>query len=633
MNKSMLAIVIAALVIVAVAVSAFVLLGGADKTVNHLEDSSTGITIDGEFPSGTSASVSTITGQERSDILSKVAVDPETALVYDIGAVKDGKPVQPNGGAKMTVPVKFTEDVSVYSVKNGAPTKVDSTLSNGKVSFKSSSLATFVIGTKPVSQYTVTVSTENMKVSVNGGAAVESYSGTVKEGTKILLTASPDDGFMFTGYYIGGNLFSSDPRIEYTVASDVAIKAVSETAKYDVKLSGENCVIYVNGKAVGGSFSDKVEAGTHIQAYAVAAKGYVVTGWNGTVPSNDAVCDFYVNGNTDVRVVAPAASKETHVVTVRLVLSGETADDYGSIVVGGKQVGTEYRINLESEGDPVTLSATTAAGYVFDNWTVEGQKYQTRNLSIRAGSDDLDVIGTVVPAPSHRMYVIANGGTAFIDGEQVTSKSIKEGVSALLSQTPSDGYRFIGWYQGDDCVSTSDYYNAIMGTSDAVYEARYSQTTHNVTLTAMNANIIVDGVDRGSSYQGTVYDGSQFTFQAVPAVGYMFDSWTMNGQRYAGAQITVSGVSSDVTAVASIVPAPLRNILLSINEGTVEFDGKSIGSSGSVQAQEGQTVTVKAVPGYGYMFRGWMSGDRIVSTSQEYEFVVQGDTALTARTE
>ncbi|MBR7006202.1 MAG: InlB B-repeat-containing protein [Candidatus Methanomethylophilaceae archaeon] len=637
MNKSTLTIVIAALVIVAVAVSAFVLLGGADKTVNHLEDSSTHITIDGEFPSGTSASVSTVSDQARSDILSKVSVDPATAIIYNIDAVKDGKLVQPNGGAKITVPVDFTENVSVYSVIGGAPTKIDSTLSNGKAVFKTGSLATFVIGTKPLPQYTVSVSTENMKVSVDGGAAVDSYSGTVKEGTKIILNASPNEGYMFTGYYVGGTLLSSDSRLEYTVKSDVAIKAVSETAKYDVKLSGENCVIYVNGKAVGGSFSDRVEVGTHIQAYAVAAKGYVITGWNGTIPSNDAICDFYVNGNTDVKVVASNTPKETHVITVKLVLSGEIADDYGSIVVISKQesknVGTEYMINLESEGDPVSLSATTSTGYVFDSWTVEGQKYQTRNLSIRAGSDDLEVVGTVVPAPSHRMYVIANGGTAFIDGEQVTSKNIKEGVSALLSQTPSDGYRFIGWFQGDDCVSTSDYYNAIMGKSDAVYEARYSQTTHNVTLTAMNARIIVDGVEYGSSYQGTVYDGSELTFQAVPAEGFVFDSWTMNGVRYTGAKITVGGVSDDVAAVASVVPAPARSLLLSIDKGTVELDGKSLGASGSAEVREGQRVVVKAVPAYGYAFRGWTSGGMVVSTSAEYEFAVHGDTVLTAKTE
>ena len=161
MSKTTLAIVIAVLLVVAAAICAFVVLGGTDKAVNHLEDGATSITIDGgEFPSGTVASVSVLTGQERADALSKVAVNPEDALVYDIGAKNGGKPVQPNSRVEVKVPVSFSEDVQVYSIKNGAVTKLDSSVSGGKVVFRTNSLSTFVIGTKPTLRARGSPSTE-----------------------------------------------------------------------------------------------------------------------------------------------------------------------------------------------------------------------------------------------------------------------------------------------------------------------------------------------------------------------------------------------------------------------------------------------------------------------------------------
>ncbi|MBO4569129.1 MAG: InlB B-repeat-containing protein, partial [Candidatus Methanomethylophilaceae archaeon] len=557
-------------------------------------------------------------------------VNPEDALVYDIGAKNGGKPVQPNSRVEVKVPVSFSEDVQVYSIKNGAVTKLDSSVSGGKVVFRTNSLSTFVIGTKPTPQHSLSVNTESTRVSVDGGASVVSYSGSFAEGTKVVLVAQPDDGYTFTGYYIGGSLLSSEPRLEYSVTSDASIRAVSEPAKYQVRLSGDDCAIYVNGRNVGGSFDERLEIGTHVQANAVALEGYTVSGWSGTFQSKDSVCDFFVNGDVDVKAVTEAAVNGTVKVTVKLVLSGPAADDYGSIFVGSKEVGTTYIVTLETEGAPATVSVLIPSGYLFDGWMYEGMTYQSKSLAIKAGSDDMEVVGMVVSAPSHMMRVVAEGGTVYMDGEATDRMEVKEGVSVILSQVPEDGYRFVGWFVGDGCVSTSEHYNAIMGTSDVTYEARYSKTVYDVDLTAINATLVVDGVSCGGSYQGTVPEGGEMVFEAVPAEGFVFDSWILNGELYSKSKITVKGVSSDIVATAKAVPAPMCSIAVSINDGTIEYGGEDVGAHAVIEVREGQSVTLKAKPDYGYAFRYWVSGDRVLSSKAEYTFSAPGDMSVSA---
>ncbi len=534
---------------------------------------------------------------------------------------------------EVSVPASFSEEPSVYSIRNGAVTKLDSSFSDGKVVFRTGPLSTYVIGTKPVPQHSFAIVTEGTKVSVGGGAYAASYSGTFAEGTKVSLSAQPDVGRAFVGYYVDGSLVSSDPMTEYTVSSDVVIRAVSEVARHEVKLSGDDCVLIVNGRNVGVLFDERLEAGTHVQAYAVATDGHVVSGWSGTVRSDGPVCDFIVEGPVEAKAVTEAAPNGTVEATVRLVLSGAVAEDYGSIVVDSKEVGTEYRVTLETGGEPAEISVVTAEGYLFDGWNVEGKRYPSRTLALHAGSVDIEAVGVVVPAPTHTIRVVADGGTVYMDGEAADSKEVREGMSVVLSQVPDEGCRFVGWFFEGGFVSASEHYNVIMGASDVVYEARYSRTIHDVVLTAVNATLVVDGVGYGDSYRGTVAEGGETTFEAVPADGFMFDGWIMNGEPYSSRSLTVKGVSADIVATAKAVPLPICTVSVSISNGTVQVDGEDVGSSAAVEVRQGQNVTVKANPADGYAFRYWMSDGRILSSKAEYSFSAPGDISLVAMVE
>ena len=90
--------------------------------------------------------------------------------------------------------------------------------------------------------------------------------------------------------------------------------------------------------------------------------------------------------------------------------------------------------------------------------------------------------------------------------------------------TPNQGYTFVGWYDGENEISTESKYYYEIESSNATLEARFSVNKYTITINNQVSNATISGITSGNQYE---YD-SQITLTAVNNSGLPL-VWTVNG--------------------------------------------------------------------------------------------------------
>jgi hypothetical protein len=84
---------------------------------------------------------------------------------------------------------------------------------------------------------------------------------------------------------------------------------------------------------------------------------------------------------------------------------------------------------------------------------------------------------------------------------------------------------------------------------------------------------------------------------------------------------SLNGIDYGDAASCSISLARVEVVSSDAETGTVQGGGL---------VEVGSQMTVKAIPQSGCVFRAWMNNDTLVSTDEEYSFIVTEDISLTA---
>jgi uncharacterized repeat protein (TIGR02543 family) len=81
--------------------------------------------------------------------------------------------------------------------------------------------------------YTISTNVDNniYSLSISGENGTYSGAGEYMAGTAVQLTAVPDTGYVFSGWYEGGNLLSIEPEFTYTITGNVSLVAKFEQMK------------------------------------------------------------------------------------------------------------------------------------------------------------------------------------------------------------------------------------------------------------------------------------------------------------------------------------------------------------------------------------------------------------------
>ena len=477
---------------------------------------------------------------------------------------------------------------------------------------------------------TVTVSYNNALTEDNTSATLSSTSGSYKAliNSTVALTATPESGYVFIGWYKGNELWKTTNECSFK-----ADNAYNITARFT--------------KLVTQTFKVQTYEST---AYADGGNGGTVgisynNGLSKTVNNSTTITDLY----------------QGHTVT----LTANAAAGYKFIGWFNNDFTTEY-----ANGS--------------NTYTYRGEGGRTVYARFRKTYNQAINIATYSHL-SHQYEQGGNGGSVSIsynDGSDKTATATNSSTVTPLVDTditltaiPADGFEFAGWFDGANPVHGEMEHSYHISNSDKVITARFQPTE------ALDADEYVskefriqtynDGSDGnlenngGSDWQydggGTIkvtynYDqtfdwsssrftvmykiqeGSTVYLQATPNSGYTFIGWWNQGCKTTDinyAHPATMGSDPSITArFAHVHTQTIQSegngpVYITYDSGTSK--DKRTGA-GSYKALKNTPVTVEATSTEDYTFLGWFDkGGTLKSADPSYTYQADNDYTLVAR--
>ena len=267
----------------------------------------------------------------------------------------------------------------------------------------------------------------------------------------------------------------------------------------------------------------------------------------------------------------------------------------------------------------VTLTATEATGYTFQNWTEGGNVVSSNATYIIT---NLAAAHTLVANFTANTYNVTytNGGNGSCAGVATASY----GSTVTVTATADTGYE----------LSTLTYTpaggTAVDITSSMQFTMPAGDVTVNATFTAINYTITYTNDGNGScSGIATANMGDVVTVTVTPASGYGISTLTYTPAGGTAVDIT-SSQQFTMPASAVTVHATFTQAVRII---TVSVDPAGTGTvSGGGNYLQGASCTVTAQASAGYSFQYWheYGNPTAVSTDANYTFTVTGDRSLVA---
>ena len=193
------------------------------------------------------------------------------------------------------------------------------------------------------------------------------------------------------------------------------------------------------------------------------------------------------------------------------------------------------------------------------------------------------------------------------------------GDVVTLKATAMEGYRFFGWMENGNMVSTDAQYTfTVTDKRDLV-----------ATFVSENACLITASVNPEEA--GTItgcgaYDASEtVALTATANEGYEFVNWTEDGNVVSEDAEYSFTVTKDRSLVANF-----EKIIVNYNV-TVTINPEEAGTiTGAGTYAENEEVTLTATANENYKFVNWTEDGEVVSENAEYSFTITGDRNLVA---
>ena len=348
---------------------------------------------------------------------------------------------------------------------------------------------------------------------------------------------------------------------------------------------------FVNG---GGSYN----SGASCTVTASANSGYTFSNWteNGNVVSTQANYTFTVTSNRNL-VANFQALPQNYTITV-----SANPTQGGSVTGGGTY----------QEGQSCTVSATANNGYVFTNWTENG------NVVSTSARYTFTVNGnrTLVANFTQQNYTISvsanpnNGGTVTGGG------AFHYGDNCTVSATPATGYTFLRWTENGNQVSTNATYSfSVTGNRTLVAQFQVQSFTIGVSSNPNNGGTVSGG--------GTYNYGASCTVTATPNQRFVFVNWTENGTPVSTSESYTFTVTGN------------RNLIANFEGETIEIkvnidpaDAAEVTGEGTYHY--GEQVILTVTPFDHFVFQNWTENGVVVCETSTYTFTATDSRTLTA---
>ena len=177
------------------------------------------------------------------------------------------------------------------------------------------------------------------------------------------------------------------------------------------------------------------------------------------------------------------------------------------------------------------ISTSANQGFKFKYWTLNGVQHTTsQSFYYTVGTEDAQFVAVYeydpqdpddpTSNPTYRLYLGCQpaGACSF---NRTSGEKVETGTSVTVSATPSQGFDFLGWYEGETKVSSSQSFSYTMTAADHTLTARFEYNPVDPDDPTGSG----EGVDNMVSLPGDANgDGTVDVKDVVATIDYMLEN-------------------------------------------------------------------------------------------------------------
>jgi len=335
-----------------------------------------------------------------------------------------------------------------------------------------------------------------------------------------------------------------------------------------------------------------IDAGTRVTVKATTNPGYLFIGWceGDDIVSVDENYTFTMGEG--VRILEARWGLNRYTITFNSN--------------GGSEVSSITALYGDAVEEP---SKPTKSGYEFVNWYTDDDLEE---------DDNFDFTNLTMPAENITIYAkwtakqyAVNLSKAPEAAGTVSGGGNKECDSKVTVTAETNvGYTFVGWFEGNDLVSTNLNYTFTMGSAARTLQARWNPNRYTIRF---NSN-------GGSQVNEITQDYTTSVIKPIDPTrkGYTFAGWYTDADLEDDNEFDFTNLKMPANDVTIYAKWTADQYVVNLSKN-IEIAGTVFG--GGNKECDSQ-VTVTAETNAGYTFIGWFEGNNIVSTNAEYTFTM-----------
>ncbi len=390
----------------------------------------------------------------------------------------------------------------------------------------------------------------------NGSVAKNPEQATYHYGDVVLLTATPGDGWSFSGW--SGDFSSLANPVSIIINGSVSVTATfAQSSSYVLTITTIG-----SGSVTKTPDQPSYSQGDMVMLMATPAAGWSFSGWSGDFSSSANPISIAINRTTSVTATF---IRTTYALTISTVGNGSVARN---------NTGPYYL------GDIVRLTAHPSVGWSFNVWG--GALSGSNNPIDLLITGDLYVIAAFTQNAYSLTISTVGSGSITLNPSQ---SSYQYGAVVQLTAIPASGWRFGGW-NGSLTGALNPF--SIMITGNSAVTAVFLLSQYTITASATEGGSINPS---GITIVG--FGGNQ-TYTITASNGYHIVDVSVNGTSVGPvSSYTISNVTGDTTITASFATTTLT--ISSSTEGN-----GSINPTGTIVVDYGSNHSFTIMPDTGY---------------------------------
>ena len=369
---------------------------------------------------------------------------------------------------------------------------------------------------------------------------------------------------------------------------------------------------------------------THAPSMSTTATSFTVNATNGngalaTLTRNNEIMGSATinNGTCNITFTAPGTpgtatltvfgyNKITYIANINI--TGGTQNYNVSVSANPSAGGTVTGGGTYQQGQTCTVTATPNHGYIFRNWTENGNLVSAQASYTFTVNGNRNLVANF--EQEIQTYNIRVSANPMLAGTVTGGGPYQQGESCTVTATAHNGYNFVYWTENGNIVSTESSYTFTVNANRVLIANFQPQSFHiSVFANPENAGTVTGG--------GTYSFGSQCTVTATPIQRYDFVNWTENGNVVS----TEASYTFTVNASRDLV-ANFEMPLIEIRATVDPLEAANVTGTGTYEY--GATVTLTLVRNEDWAFMNWTEEDEVVSDEMTYTFIATESRNLVA---